>query len=309
VFLLNKEIKLWKKSEGSIKETVWLAEGIKMYHELMKDEPNNHKYKTDLAKLLIRSGNDEKLKYMNLMNAKEIFEKVLKLFSHDSEALYRLGHIYYEVCDYEKSIDYFLKSVELPLSEIRVFRANITISKAHFYLGDEGEAYHYLQKAIEVDRERNFTSDIDDVKSLITQGGRNKMLVRFPDGVNQLISVEQAESLQFETDDDGEAELDLSNFHPVFIGPEDTARLERKEAELLCCLIERHKRFLSKDELINVWDEGEWPEPGTIKSYISKIRKKLRKCLPEDTNEIITSKRGIGYRWTCPIPTKIIKHL
>jgi tetratricopeptide (TPR) repeat protein len=309
VFLLNKEIKLWKKREGSIKETVWLAEGIKMYHELMKDEPNYQKYKTDLAKLLIRSGNDEKLKYMNLINAKEIFEKVLKLFPHDSEALYRLGHIYYEVCDYEKSINYFIKSVELPLSEIRVFRAYITISKAYFYLGDEGEAYHYLQKAIEVDRESNFTSDIDEVKSLITQGGRNKMLVRFPDGVNQLISVEQAESLQFETDDDGEAELDLSNFHPVFIGSEDTARLERKEAELLCYLIERHKRFVSKDEMINVWDEGEWPEPSTIKSYISKIRKKLRKCLPEDSNEIITSKRGIGYRWTCPIPTKIIKHL
>jgi hypothetical protein len=70
VVLLNKEIKLWKKRESSIKETVWLAEGIKIYRELMKDEPNNHEYKTDLAKLLIRGGTDEKLKYMNLMNVK-----------------------------------------------------------------------------------------------------------------------------------------------------------------------------------------------------------------------------------------------
>jgi tetratricopeptide (TPR) repeat protein len=309
VFPLNKEIRIWKKREGSVKETIWLTEGIKIYRELIKNNPNSNEYKSDLAKLLIRSGTDEKLKYMNLMNAKQIFEEVLGLFPHDAEALYRLGHIYYEVHDYEKSIDYFIKSVELPVSEIRAFRAYTTISKAYFHLGEEGEANLFLQKAIEMDRERNFTSDINEVKSLITQEGRNKMLVRYPDGMNQLISVEDAEKLRFETDDNGDAELDLSHLHPVFIGPEDAARLERKEAEILCYLIERDKRFVSKDELLNVWEESEWPEPNTIKSYISKIRSKVRDCLPEDTNEIITSERGKGYRWTCPIHTKIIKHL
>lgn len=58
-------IRNWKKREGSIKESVWLNEGIKIYRDLLDQNPNNIDYKAKLAKLLIRSGTDEKLKYVN----------------------------------------------------------------------------------------------------------------------------------------------------------------------------------------------------------------------------------------------------
>jgi hypothetical protein len=73
VFPLSDEIRNWKKREGSIKESVWLSQGIRVFRRLLAEDPSNVEYKTDLAKLLIRSGTDEKLKYVNLMTAKDLF--------------------------------------------------------------------------------------------------------------------------------------------------------------------------------------------------------------------------------------------
>ncbi|WP_209121147.1 winged helix-turn-helix domain-containing protein [Alkalihalobacillus sp. BA299] len=303
------QIRNWKKREGSIKESVWLSEGVKIFRRLVDENPRNIEYKTDLARLLIRSGTDEKLKYVNLMNAKRLFNEVLELFPNNGEALYRLGHIYYESDEFKKSIAYFTSAVRQSLSDIRLFRAYCAISKAYYHLGEDEKSKNYLQQAIEVDKEKNFTSEINEVRSLTTQNGLLRRLVRYSDGINQFLTVEQAERLRNDADSDGEAVLDLSHFRPSFIGPIDVASLERKEAEILSYLIERDYKFVSTDELLNVWEEGEQPEIGTIRANISTLRRKLRGCLTDDNNEIILSKRGSGYRWICSIPTKIIKQL
>jgi tetratricopeptide (TPR) repeat protein len=148
------EIKNWKKREGSIKESVWLSEGIFFFRRLLDEDPRNIEYKTDLAKLLIRSGTDEKLKYVNLINAKHLFEEVLELFPNNGEALYRLGHICYENNEFEKSIEYFTKADKQFLSEIRLFRAYSAISKAYYHLGEDEKSKNYLQQAIELDKEK-----------------------------------------------------------------------------------------------------------------------------------------------------------
>ncbi|WP_373459946.1 winged helix-turn-helix domain-containing protein [Neobacillus driksii] len=74
-------------------------------------------------------------------------------------------------------------------------------------------------------------------------------------------------------------------------------------------LIERDYKFVSKEELLNVWEEDEQPEDSTIRANISRLRRKVRGCIPDDHNGIIVSKRGIGYRWRCAFPTKIIKQI
>jgi DNA-binding response OmpR family regulator len=112
-----------------------------------------------------------------------------------------------------------------------------------------------------------------------------------------------------ETAENGDAELDLSHFRPTFTGPEGKARLERKEAEILCYLIEREQRIVSKEELLNIWEEDEIPELDTIKSYISKIKRKLGTCFPEESGLMIKTKWGQGYQWCCEIHTKIIEIL
>jgi tetratricopeptide (TPR) repeat protein len=309
VCTLIDEIRNWKNREGSVKESVWLNEGIRIFRRLLDETPEEIEYKTNLAKLLIRSGTDEKLKHVNLMNARNLFEEVVKIFPYNGEALYRLGHICYENNEFETSIEYFKKAVKQSLSEIRLFRAYSAISKAYYHLGEEVQSKNYLQHVIELDKEKNFTSEINEVRSLITQDGHLKRLVRYSDGFNLFITVEEAEKLSMDGDSDGEAILDLSHFHPSFNGSIDAIRLERKEAEILSYLIERDYKFVSMDELLNVWEEGEQPKLSTIRANISRLRRKVRSCLPDDNNEFIVSKRGIGYRWMCSIPTKIIKQL
>ncbi|MGG1401585.1 winged helix-turn-helix domain-containing protein [Bacillus salipaludis] len=306
--MINK-ISNWKKREGSIKESVWLSEGIRIFRELLEIEPNNKEYKANLAMLLTRSGTDEKLKYINLLKAKDLFEEVLELFPDNAEAIYRLGHISYENHEYETCIDYFTKAIGHSLSDIRLFRAYTTISKANFHVGEDEKSKIYLQKAIEMDKGKNFTSEINEVKTLITQDGHYRKIVRYSDGITQFLSTEDAENLWTDADSDKEAILDLSHLRPSFTGPEDVVRIERKEAEILSYLIDRKNRYVGKEELLTLWEEGEAPELDTIKTYISKIRNKLGNCLPEEMKQTITTKIGHGYRWTCPIPTKIIKQL
>jgi hypothetical protein len=123
-----------------------------------------------------------------------------------------------------------------PLSdEIRNWKKRASISKAYFHLSDDGKSQNYLQQAIEMDKEKNFTSEINEVRSLITQDGHLRRLVRYSDGTYQFISVEEAESLGTgaDSDSDGEAVLDLSHFRPSFSGPLDVVPFERKEAEIL----------------------------------------------------------------------------
>jgi tetratricopeptide (TPR) repeat protein len=309
VFPLSDEIRNWKKREGSIKESVWLSQGIRIFRKLLSEEHSNIEYKSDLAKLLIRSGTDEKLKYVNLMTAKDLFTEVVELFPNNGEALYRLGHICYENNEFEQSIEYFAKAVGQSLSEIRLLRAYASISKAYYHLGEDEKSQNYLQKAIEMDQEKNFTSEINEVRSLITQDGHLRRLVRYSDGINQFITVEEAGRLGTDAVSDGEAVLDLSHFRPSFSGPLDFVFLERKEAEILRYLMDRDYKFVPTVELLNVWDEGEQPEVGTIRANISRLRRKLKGCLTDEDIDIIASKRGIGYRWVCSIPTQIIKHL
>lgn len=301
------KIKNWKEREGLVKESVWLAEGIRVYRELLENNPSNIEYKADLAKLLIRSGTDEKLKYVNLIKAKHLFEEVLEHFPENVEGLYRLGHIFYESGDYQKCIEFFKRAIDQPMSEIRMFRIYSTLSKAYFHLSEDKKSQECLEMAIEMDKESNFTSEINEVRELITKKGEYKRLIRYSDGIHQLISTEAAERLLTEPETEEEAILDLSHFHPSFMGPEDVKRLERKEAEILKYLIERENRFVSTEELLHVWEEGEKPEFVTIRANISRLRKKIAKCVPDSSNDIIASRRGQGYRWTCSTETKIIK--
>jgi tetratricopeptide (TPR) repeat protein len=306
VFPLDDQIRIWKRKEGFLKESVWLDEGIKLYRDLLRKNPDSTNYKAELAKLLAKSGTDEKLVYMNQMNARDLFNEVLELYPNDTDALYRLGHLYYEIQDYEKSIEYFSKALHTSLSNIRRFRTYATMSKAFYKLGDDGEAIRCFEKARELDIENNFSSEIKELKALITQKGHVTRVIHYPDGATILETVDNVEIVKLE--DDLEATLDMTHFHPSFTGPIDVARLQRKEAEVLRYLIEK-RWFVTKEELIQyLWLEDEAPEPNSIKPIISKINRKLKTCLTDQTENPITSKRGHGYKWNS-IETKIIKVL
>ncbi|WP_099363677.1 winged helix-turn-helix domain-containing protein [Fredinandcohnia onubensis] len=301
---MQDQIMIWRRKQGSLNEAAWLKEGIKLFRGLLQTEPDNTDYKVELAKLLVRSGEDEKLVYVNLVNAKDLFDEVLALFPDDTNALYRMGHIHFDTQDYEKSIEYFTKAIHTSLSKIRLFRAYATMAKAFYKLGDHLEAIRYLDKAIESDEEHNFSSEINEVRALITQKGQQTRAIRYPDGTYMLATIDDVENVQMENEDN-EATLDMAHLRPTFSGPKDVTELQRKEAEVLKYLIEKG-RIVSKEELIQyVWQEDEAPTLSSIKPIISKINRKVKKCLPENTQNPIVNKRGYGYTWSS-IDTKII---
>ncbi|WP_099353191.1 winged helix-turn-helix domain-containing protein [Fredinandcohnia onubensis] len=298
------QIIVWRRKQGSLNESAWLKEGIKLYRRLLQTEPDNTDYKVELAKMLVRSGEDEKLVHVNLINAKELFNEVLEIFPDDTNALYRMGHIHYEAQEYEKSIEYFTKAIHTSLSKIRLFRAYATMAKAFYKLGDDLEAIRYLDKAIDSDEEHNFSGELNEVRALITQKGQQTRAIRYPDGTYMLATIDDVENVKMENEDN-EATLDMAHLRPTFSGPKDVAELQRKEAEVLKYLIEKG-RIVSKEELIQyVWPEDEAPETTSIKPIISKINRKVKKCLPENTQNPIVNKRGQGYMWSS-IETKII---
>src|SRR5690606_31571271 len=96
----------WKNKEGLIDESAWLTQGIQLYRKLLQEYPENPTYKIELANLLVKSGTDQKLVDMNLMNAEKLFKEVLEIFPNHIESLYRLGHIHYELGRHQKSVRY-----------------------------------------------------------------------------------------------------------------------------------------------------------------------------------------------------------
>jgi hypothetical protein len=84
---MTNEINNWKKREGHMKESVWLSQGIQLYRERLNNNPEDIECKAELAKLLIRTGTDEKIKYVNLMKAQDLFAEVLDHFPNDAEAI------------------------------------------------------------------------------------------------------------------------------------------------------------------------------------------------------------------------------
>jgi hypothetical protein len=66
---MTNQINIWKKREKRMDESAWLAEGIDLYRELLSENPYQIEFKNELAKLLIRSGTDEKMKFVNLIYA------------------------------------------------------------------------------------------------------------------------------------------------------------------------------------------------------------------------------------------------
>jgi DNA-binding response OmpR family regulator len=142
------------------------------------------------------------------------------------------------------------------------------------------------------------------VRALITKKGQQTRAIRYPDGTYMLATIDDVENVQMENEDN-EATLDMAHLRPTFSGPKDVTELQRKEAEVLKYLIEKG-RIVSKEELIQyVWQEDEVPGLSSIKPIISKINRKVKKCLPENTQNPIVNKRGHGYMWSS-IETKII---
>lgn len=88
-------------------------------------------------------------------------------------------------------------------------------------------------------------------------------------------------------------ELDTENFSVICNGKD--AGLSKHEFALLKLMLENPERTCTKSIIYDVvWDDENSADDNTLNVHISKLRKKLRECNPEE--EYIETVWGIGYR-------------
>ncbi len=88
-------------------------------------------------------------------------------------------------------------------------------------------------------------------------------------------------------------ELDVYDFSVRCAGKD--IELSKHEFALLRLLMENPKRTCTKSMIFDtVWDDENSADDNTLNVHISKIRKKLKECSPEE--EYIETVWGIGYR-------------
>ena len=72
-----------------------------------------------------------------------------------------------------------------------------------------------------------------------------------------------------------------------------TTKMNKKEAQLLECLLQRVERVVSRERLLEVlWDEATFVEENTLNVYVTRARKKLQEVGIADALETV---RGAGY--------------
>jgi len=75
--------------------------------------------------------------------------------------------------------------------------------------------------------------------------------------------------------------------------------MTRIEFELLCALVSKSQKVVSRNDLINlVWGEDYLAEPGTVDAHISNLRRKIEPDPSRPT--IIVTVRGVGYKFQPP---------
>ncbi|RKP18276.1 TPR-like protein, partial [Rozella allomycis CSF55] len=141
--------KLLKQNERDLKVLQGLSrvmsemkkyeEALKYLKEIIKIDENNEKALSEKAWIL--------LNLERVDEAKEIGIKVLKLKENEIN-FYRIGRIYWKLKDYEKSFEYFLKSIQLNNSFADPF-----VYLGHFYLNkDKNRSKKCYLKAISIDQ-------------------------------------------------------------------------------------------------------------------------------------------------------------
>ena len=319
---MNREIINWENRKETMPPTKWIQQGINLYRELLDEDPDNIKYKEELAKLLSTKGKDEKLFSFNLGEAEQLFKEVLEVNPDHSEAHYRLGHIYFEKGNfykksanqskmekfYNESVRWFEKALNYPLSNTQLVRTYCTLAKAYHFLEYFSESNEYLKKATEADNERNFTDEIKEVEEAIAEKGVNIAVVQNSDGTSLLVTSEQLAIVIGEIVDDGEIVFDLSSLQPTILGNEHVEILERRAACILYVLDNKKDTFVSLEEIMQEVFENQIKSLNSIKSYISEIRKILKRCSPNDfEGNPIINKRGIGYQLNRNIKLNIVE--
>jgi DNA-binding response OmpR family regulator len=93
----------------------------------------------------------------------------------------------------------------------------------------------------------------------------------------------------------GKGQFDLDK--QIFTIGGESEECNRYEIRILKLISTIPGKIYSRDEILHyAWGADLFPTDRTVDNYIVKLRKKLTRCLPGETREILESVYGEGYR-------------
>lgn len=130
--LLEKEEEWWEWEDET--NFMWLDEGVEIFQRLSRVNQNEVRYREILAYLLLKQGEDLKLRQRSYDRAIMSFRQLVRIHPENARAYYRLGFLYFYQEEWLKSIDSFQQSLSRhPRQPSNQLNKEQQI-KAHYYI-------------------------------------------------------------------------------------------------------------------------------------------------------------------------------
>lgn len=298
---LLKQEEEWELSEEESEQ--WRYQGIELYRQLVKLNPNEFRYKYQLAQLLLMQGENEKLVKMDFQVAKRIFHEIIRIRKDHALAYYRLAFIYFKDKQWQRSISFFERAIrnESDLSAYKLTgdqqaKARIYLSKSYFELA---------KSTIETVKESPLSEEISQLLKF-TEAEFNQPLTetkkpyrRFTSTGVVFVDEEEYKRIVYPDEADiieGDIILDYTNPHHVeFICGNHSKKVTEKQAMLLDLLM-RNKNQVSIDDLVSRMYHNSANPRNAISKTIERIRERIGSLISEDV--IVTTNCGYQFVYT-----------
>lgn len=303
--LLEAELE-WEKQEEDIDLFAWWEQGIELYRKLSRLEPKNERYKIQQANLLLKAGGDLKIRQSNFSRARRLFHELIRMEPEHAIAHYRLGFLWYYEQDWEKSIRYLKRALELKpakssqqINREQEMKALCYLAKAYQKLSLS--AFEQANQKFQAERDPAVADAVDsfiqDAKSDLFAYEESKPYVVVTH--EQTLYMSEYELLRFLENEvaPDEVRLDLLGEKMYLTTPfrrQESSEVSEQLAKLLRLLMES-KRPLSTEAI----RERIFPDSKSdsiVRRTIRRLREALaRLYLPADL--IVTTRSGYQWNW------------
>jgi len=307
------ELKDWEQDwmdredpSNDLEYSSWIEEGINLYEQLIKADRQDSQSSIMLADLYTRWGRDEKIRRGNQDKAERILRRATLYSPERPDAFYHLSFIFAQKeRQWEAALFYGKEALEKGVKGDKKIKLLCNLALGYAKLGFRKKARDYLREAKESDVLKNNEWFIELYADKVNHTGRPSLLLKEPLEKRKVSSRQELNYLIEESTEGKCVVLDLASDKKIFHGTQDTARLERREAEILGYLMDNHLNSCSRRQIEKaIWLEQEVSEV-TVRRYIGTLRNKLSQALGltrDDIEKKILITTLKGYMWKPDIP-------
>jgi tetratricopeptide (TPR) repeat protein len=308
--LLRKEEAWWEKGDET--DLSWINEGVDIYQNLSRVNRNEITYKETLAYLLLKQGEDLKLRQHSYQKAIMRFTQVVKLDSENARAYYRLGFLYFYQQEWGKCIDAFQNSLRCRPRQSRNQLEKEQKIKAHYYILKATQIIlnENLQLLEQIPaKELELVGEMKPLLMELKEKGavEEKPYQMIVNGVEfRAMSEREYEQLSDPDENKNCLILNQRTLNDAILSLNDReSSIPPSELPLLEYLM-RHPEGVQKEDIFQRMFRNSRDADAALRQKVSLLRRRRLEPL-SPLNGWIESIEG-GFRWNCDYEYRIFKH-